>query len=66
MTIGEFCGYLNPDDFIILAKPDGRFIDGLVTNMSEYFDEEILHISADKYPKAFKANNNIGYEIDVI
>ena len=65
MTVGDFCKYLKPDDFVIITKPDGGFASGFVTDMSQYFDEEILHISADKYTFAFKVNKNIGYELDV-
>lgn len=65
MTVGDFCRYLKSDDLVIITKPDGGFANGFVAEMSEYFDEEILHISADKYPCAFQANKNIGYEIDV-
>ena len=65
MTVGEFCRYLNPDDLIILTKPDGSFASGYVTDMSEYFDETVLHISADIYSRAFKKNKNVGYEIEI-
>lgn len=65
MTVGEFCKYLYQNDLIIITRPDGSFMSGFVTNMREYFNEEILHIGADKYPCAFNVNKNIGYEIDV-
>lgn len=65
MTVGEFCKYLNLNDLIIITKPDGGFASGFVADIRDYFDEEILHISADKYPCALKINKNIGYKIDV-
>lgn len=65
MTVGEFCKYLNSNDLIIIRKSDGGFASGLVSEMSVYFDEELLHINADKYPGALRINKNIGYEIDV-
>lgn len=65
IKVGQFCDLLNEDDVICLVKPDGGFASGMVKEMKDYFDEEIIHLSANRSPIAYRKNNCILYNLDI-